>query len=94
MSREREHTNLLFAVVAGAIAFVFRELERRQGLSEQREEARREYVDKSLSELREGELGHVERSAGVRSVGKVIAGTVAVLVPVITVIILIASKVH
>lgn len=79
MSGEKERTGILFAVAAAIGLYVFRELERRQRLQEAREAKREGWVDEQLGLLRDGELGHRERSAAFSRFGRFAVGTVTFL---------------
>jgi hypothetical protein len=88
---ERDRTNTLVAMAASLAIFVYFELGRRQRLGEAREETRRAWVDGQLSELRDGELGHRERAAGVRNIGRLLVGAATVAVALVALVGLLAS---
>lgn len=81
----------MFAVAAGMAAFVYYELGRRQKLQEDRDERRREWVDDHINKLEEDGLGHRERSAGVRNVGKALVGMAVVGATIVAAIALFAT---
>ena len=85
LEAERKWTNMLFAIAASLTLYVFREVERRQGLTEKREEERRIYVDGELTKLNNESLGHRERSEGRASIGRTIIAVAGLLLTVATV---------
>ena len=85
LEAEKQWTNGLFAVVAGMVVFLYREINRRQAITEKRDEERRQYVDGELTNLNNEALGHRERSEGRASIGRSIITVAGLLLTIATV---------
>jgi hypothetical protein len=85
LEAEKRWTNMLFAIAAGMVAFLYREVNRRQTITEKHEEERRVYVDGELADLNNESLGHRERSEGRASIGRTIVTLAGVALTIATV---------
>ena len=81
MMRERERTNLLFAVTAGVLVMLWYSNEKR-----------RSYVDKELLEHGKAISGAEQRAAGRLGIGRALIGVAAVLIAVPVVLQLVGVK--
>jgi hypothetical protein len=85
LEAERRWTNMLFAIAASMVAFLYREINRRQTITEKHEEERRVYVDGELTNLNNESLGHKERSEDRASIGRTIVAVAGLLLTAATV---------
>jgi hypothetical protein len=90
---QRERETILFSIPMALFLWLFYEMNRRQTLGETREESRRLWVDGEIARLSDGELGHRERSEGIRNIGRVIAWGATVVIGVAALLSLFAAHV-